>query len=370
MVNKYELDTPCLVIDKTKLINNLQTMQNEVDQQNKNLRPHIKTHKSTQLAQLQIDYGAIGVSAAKMGEVEELVKANIPGILITSPVVTPVKIKRLINCVKQSSDILLITDSKQNAIDLNQAAKENQLKLNVLVDINSGIGRTGLALEDAVELAKFIYHKLDGLNFMGLQCYAGNLQHIENFEDRTEKSIFIMQHAASAVTQLENNNIHCAIVTGSGTGTYDIDMAINEVTEVQPGSYTVMDREYQLIGSREDAKYLKRFEPAMTMLVTVISANQTSHVTVDAGTKALYVDAHTKPQIISHPGLHYDWSLFGDEHGKVTADSGVELPKVGEVLELIVPHCDPTINLFDEFHISENDQIIEQWKIDMRGKCY
>ncbi|OEH48838.1 D-threonine aldolase [Legionella parisiensis] len=106
----------------------------------------------------------------------------------------------------------------------------------------------------------------------------------------------------------------------------------------------------------------------MTLLTTVISNNRTEHVTVDAGTKSIYVDQQ-KPQIISHYGLEYDWGGFGDEHGKVIAVSGSQLPANGEVLELVVPHCDPSINLFDQFFITENDVVVDIWDIDLRGKC-
>lgn len=367
-MKKIMLDTPCLVIDKPKLLANLQTMQQEAMVAQKNLRPHIKTHKCIERAKLQIAQGAVGVSATKLGEVEELAKAKIPGILITSPVVTPTKIERFMACVLQMPDIMVVTDSQQNASDLNKAAKAHGLILNVLIDIDSGIGRTGIDFSQAVSFAQCV-NQFEALNFSGVQCYAGNLQHISDYQERKLESQVVMQKAGDVVEAIRGLGIACPILTGSGTGTYDVDMEVVQVTEVQPGSYTVMDMEYQLIGSRENDQALERFQPAMTILVTVISANQATHVTVDAGTKALYFDAGTKPKIISHPGLHYDWSLFGDEHGRITADEGVTLPKVGEVLEIIVPHCDPTINLFEVFYLSEGDEVIDEWKIAMRGKC-
>jgi D-serine deaminase-like pyridoxal phosphate-dependent protein len=125
-----------------------------------------------------------------------------------------------------------------------------------------------------------------------------------------------------------------------------------------------MDQEYSDIEYKES-----KFLPAMTMLTTVISANHDTHVTVDAGTKALYKVA-TKPYIISHPGLAYDWDYFGDEHGKVFPTNVHNLlPKLGEQVELLVAHCDPTINLFDHFYITENDIVIDRWDIDLRGCC-
>lgn len=366
MQNKLTLDTPCLVIDKIKLLANLETMQNEVNQLGKQLRPHIKTHKCTKLSKLQLEYGAIGLSAAKLGEAEVLVNAGLKGILITSPIVTPQKIERLSVCLKKDSSIMVVIDHPSNAGALNIMAEKAKTKLNVLVDINPGVGRTGISYQETLSLASFI-HKLPYLQLRGIQCYAGNLQHITEYEQRKQQSSAALKKAAEVVKTLKENGLPCDIFTGSGTGTYDIDCQISEVTEVQPGSYTVMDMEYFLIESKNN-KHLDKFRPALTLLTTVISANHKSHVTVDAGTKALYFDPNTKPKVISHPGLHYDWGGFGDEHGKIIADPGISLPQVGDILELIVPHCDPTINLFDKFYITEGDQVSDVWNIDMRGK--
>ena len=365
--DKFELDTPCLVIDKTKLLENLQRMQQDVTLAGKNLRPHIKTHKCTTLAKLQIQQGAIGVCAAKVSEAEVLVNAGITGVLITSPVVTQTKIQKLMACAQKDSTLMVVTDSADNVRQLNAAAQLANLTLNVLVDVNPTIGRTGISYSNALMLAQLI-HAQPYLSLQGIQCYAGNLQHISEYEARKKASQDVMRQAATLVTQFKQAGLPCPILTGSGTGTYDIDSELDAVTEVQPGSYTVMDREYQLIGSEQDPQHFQRFKAAMTMLLTVISANHPTHVTVDGGTKSLYVDAHTKPKIISHPGLHYDWGGFGDEQGKITADPGIALPKVGDLLELIVPHCDPTINLFDVFYITERDRVVDQWTIDMRGK--
>ena len=369
-MKKNELDTPCLVIEKQKLLNNLKTMAQEAKGKQKNIRPHIKTHKCTKLAHLQIEQGdAVGVSAAKLSEAEQLVKAKVPGVLITSPLVTPEKIQRLMLCLKQDPTLMLVLDCEENADDLNQAAKENNLSLNVLIDIDAGVERTGTSYEHALKLGQYV-HQLEQLTLKGIQCYAGNLQHISDYEERRKASLDVMIKAGEVLREFKAHDLPCDILSGSGTGTYDIDMEVPEVTEIQPGSYTVMDMEYQLIGSEQDKKQFRKYQPAMTMLVSVISANHSTHVTVDAGTKALYFDPTTKPKIISHPGLEYDWAGFGDEHGKVTANDSTELPKLGEKLELIVPHCDPTVNLFDRFYVVDDDEVIDCWEIDMRGCCW
>ncbi|KTC82448.1 DSD1 family PLP-dependent enzyme [Legionella cherrii] len=366
-LKKTELDTPCLIIDKNLLKSNLETMRKHSIENSIHIRPHCKTHKCSQLARLQIEYGAIGVSVAKISEAEVLIQNGIPNILITSPIVTKNKIARLISCLEKAPFTLVVVDNKENMIALNEAGQLNKKMINVLVDVDPGIGRTGVkpefALNFALEMRQFPW-----LNLMGIQCYAGNLQHIPSFRERKSKSLQTMCMASDLAKSFREMGLNCPIVTGSGTGTYDIDIEATEVTEIQPGSYTVMDVQYATIGSKSNERQFNTFKPAMTLLTTVISNNRTEHVTVDAGTKAIYVDQH-KPQIISHQGLEYDWGGFGDEHGKVTAVNGAQLPDHGEVLELIVPHCDPTINLFDQFFITENDIVVDIWDIDLRGKC-
>lgn len=366
-MNKSDLDTPCLVIDKSALEFNLNVMRQHAHNTQVNIRPHVKTHKCSKLAKLQIEYGAIGISAAKVSEAEVLISAEINNILITSPIITKNKIACLISCIEKAPETIVVVDNEKNLNDLNQAAQSIQSKINVLIDLDPGIGRTGIKPEDALNFALKI-EQFKWLNLMGIQCYAGNLQHITSYEDRKSRSLQVMEVASNIVKQFKKSGVPCAILTGTGTGTYDIDVEASEVTEIQPGSYTVMDVEYGIIGSKTNRTSFTTFKPAMTLLTTVISSNRKEHVTVDSGTKAIYFDTQNKPKIISHKGLHYDWDGFGDEHGKITADKDCELPKNGEVLELIVPHCDPTINLYDKFYIINNGVVEDIWEIDLRGK--
>lgn len=360
-LHKNQLPTPCLIIDQNKLTSNLSLMQQLAQDKGVNVRPHAKTHKCSKIAKLQLEHGAIGICVAKLSEAQVMIRAGIRGILITSPVVADNKIKQLLNLIRQAPDTMLVIDNLDNAAKLNQIFQEHNLSLNVLLDIDAGIGRTGVHLSQAVDYAHKI-NQVSNLKFKGIQCYAGHLQHISNLAQRRTLSHQVLQAAGEIKTQLLAQGIDCQIQTGSGTGTFSLDAELATVSEIQPGSYCVMDQEYSDIEYKEP-----QFLPAMTMLTTVISNNHATHVTVDAGTKALYRVA-TKPQIISHEHLNYDWDGFGDEHGKVTALSG-SLPTLGEVLELVVAHCDPTINLFDCFYITEDDHVVDIWTIDARGCC-
>jgi D-serine deaminase-like pyridoxal phosphate-dependent protein len=134
------------------------------------------------------------------------------------------------------------------------------------------------------------------------------------------------------------------------------------VTEIQAGSYALMDAEYFQIGG-ENQKRFEDFAPALSLLTTVVSTNQSGFVTVDAGLKSLYRDGAT-PEVC-RPGLAYDW--FGDEYGKIYSTGSSALPRLGEQLRLIVSHCDPTVNLFDLFFVIEEGCVADIWPIDLRG---
>lgn len=360
-LHKTQLSTPVLVVDKNKLLSNINKMQNFAKIKNLQVRPHAKTHKCSKIAKLQIEAGAIGICVTKVSEAYELAKNGIYGILITSPIIPENKIQILIEILKTAPDTMLVIDNIANAKKLNELLLENNIKLNILLDINGGNARTGVNFDEAIDLAKKI-NQLSNLNFKGIQCYSGHIQHIKNIKERGTVAAEILRKAGNIKQQLIDLGIECRIQTGSGTGTFSCDAEIPAITEIQPGSYTVMDQEYLGIEFAKD-----QFTSAMTMLSTVISANHNTHVTVDAGTKSMY-KVDTRPGIISHDNLIYDWDGFGDEHGKVIAIGEAKLPKLGDVIELVVGHCDPTINLFDKFFITENNIVTDCWDIDLRGK--
>lgn len=363
--NTKEMDTPCLTIDLDKLKENISLMQKYADQMGVAVRPHCKTHKCSRIAKMQIEAGAIGISAAKLSEAESLIKQGIRNILITSPIVSEPKLNRLMSCLEKAPELLLVLDNPQNAEALNQLGQALNQPIQVLIDLDPGIGRTGIHPTTALEFANFLQKK-PWLHLQGIQCYAGNLQHVPNYQERKTLSLKTMEIASEVFRELKPLFPDLHILTGSGTGTFDIDPEASEVTEIQPGSYTVMDVQYERIGSKENNEHFNHFQNALTLLTTVISSNKAEHVTVDAGTKAIYFDPNYKPRIISHPHLSYDWAGFGDEHGKITGMS--PLPGNAEVIEMIVPHCDPTINLYDQFVIVQNNEVIDVWDIDLRGK--
>jgi len=365
--SKWKLDTPCLVIDLDKLEKNIERMQAHAARFGKKLRPHAKTHKCSRIAAMQMEAGCVGICVAKVSEAEVLVNRGLRGVLITSPVVSDYKIERLMECQSRDPGLMVVVDNGSNVRKLNEVASSRGVKLNVLVDLDPGMGRTGVAFSDGVAMGQWI-DRLPSLRLRGVQCYAGHVQHISSFDDRLRQSLHWMGQAGEVVRALRQKGLPCEIFTGAGTGTHEIDCRIPDVTDLQVGSYTMMDADYLSIGSSQNASRFENFPPALTLLTTVISVNHPGFVTVDAGLKALYKDGGT-PYVLNPPGpgLRYEWR--GDEHGKITiSDSSVRL-ELGDVLEMVVSHCDPTVNLFDALYVTLNEVVTEVWPIDMRGKC-
>ena len=244
--HKSILDTPCLILDKRLLIENIEKMQREATFAKKQLRPHVKTHKCIEVCKLQIQAGAFGISAAKVSEAFVLAENGIKNILITSPVVTTNKIEIMMQCLHYDPQLTVVIDNIENAREIDSNAKTFDKEVNVLIDLDPNVGRTGIAYDDALNFAHAL-KSFSNIKLKGIQCYSGNLQHILDYQDRYTASTQVMNIAAKIIQQLKEAQFDCSIFSGSGTGTYNIDLQIPEITELQPGSYTV-SAIYFLIG--------------------------------------------------------------------------------------------------------------------------
>jgi D-serine deaminase-like pyridoxal phosphate-dependent protein len=364
--DKYGLDTPCLLIDIDVLHKNIRAMQESVRGKGKNLRPHAKTHKCSVIAQKQLDAGAVGICTAKLSEAEALVKGGIERILITGPVVLPLKEERLAALIQRCGELILVLDNLEQARLLSTLCEEQGLSVHVLLDIDPGLRRTGVSAEEAPDFARKIMD-LAGLNLRGIQAYAGQVQHIASYEERRQRSMEYMHSAEEVFRKLVDEGMELDIFTGAGTGTFDIDTDLEGLTDLQVGSYVFMDAEYRAIGSALEKEAFTLFEPALTMLAAVVSSNQSGFVTVDAGLKSMYRHGGTPIIIYPRDALYsYDW--FGDEYGKISfAEKSKSIPP-GSMFELVVSHCDPTVNLFDRFYVTKDDRVVDMWNIDLRGK--
>ena len=363
---KSELDTPSLIIELEIFEKNLAVMAEFARRHGKKLRPHAKTHKCPEIARRQLAAGnCAGICVAKLSEAEKLADAGIQDILITSPVCAPWKIQRIGELHRRISGLQVTVDNGEQIKMLARQGTANN-PIQIVIDVDPEMGRTGVAYDKAGEFADFAAG-FPTLQIVGVQCYAGHLQHIVFWKDRAQEATRLMKRGAEVFRQISSKIASCQIFTGAGTGTLPSDVLIPELTDVQVGSYCMMDAEYLAVehGGPE-------FLPALRILTSVISANHAGNATIDAGTKAIYVTPGAEPRVLDGKGgfrneVKYSWD-FGDEHGHLHFPDEVKFIP-GERLEMIVSHCDPTVNLFDELWVVNNGEVVDRWEISMRGCC-
>lgn len=360
------LATPALVVELDVLKRNIASMAKRCADAGIALRPHAKSHKCASIAKLQRAAGAVGFCCAKLGEAEALTAAGVSDILLTSPVVADQALARLSRLNAAAEGLMVVVDAPEMAAKLGAAARASGKTLGVVVDLDIGLHRTGIAPDRAADLAVAVAGE-EGLTFEGLQAYAGHLMHLGDAAERATKSKAALAMMAGVRDELTRRNLPPKIMTGGGTGTVDIDPAFGVLTELQGGSYVFMDREYNDVWTKADAK--PPFETSLFVQTTVISAALPQLCTTDAGLKSFATDAGP-PVLAKGAGPSASYFFFGDEQGGVLAGEAADRPALGAVLSCVVPHCDPTVNLYDAIHVVEGDTLVDIWPVEARGRGF
>lgn len=365
--SRERLATPALLLDLDRFEANLAAMAAYFENRPEAIRPHAKTHKCAEIARRQMDAGAIGICTAKLGEAVALQEQGIGKILITSPIVTADKIERALALNGEMEELLLVVDNTDTVDLLASAARRYGTSMNVLVDLGVDDNRTGVAtIPGAVELARRIVAS-PSLRLRGLQCYAGHVQHIEDWAAREAEAMTVMARIAEARNAIAGVAGPLDIVTGGGTGTYDIDPEAGVFTDLQVGSFIFMDVQYNQVQRRDGTP--DPFRTSLFVQSTVICANIAGAVTTDGGVKAFAMDGPV-PEITdgAPDGARYDFS--GDEHGRIVLPEGANGPEVGAVVTCVTPHCDPNVNLYDLYHCVRGDRLEAIWRIEARGRTW
>ncbi len=359
-----DLPTPALVLDLDLFEMNLSKMSRYTRAVSINLRPHAKTHKCPEIARRQIAAGALGVCVSTIHEAEVMAAAGVRGLLLTSEMVGQNKIKRLIRLTRRQPETISVVDNALHASELSRAADEAKLTLNVMIDVDPGGRRTGVAPgEPAITLAEQVV-KLPRLLLRGVHSYSGASAHVVGFETRRDHSHQAMQAPLETFRLLKEKGFTMEIMSGGSTGTYNIDPSLKGMTELQVGSYIFMDVDYRRIGGKSGDVYVD-FAPALSVLSTVISKNHPDRATVDAGIKAFATDRRFGPEVKGMRGVEYQFG--GDEHGILVLSEPEHAIKLGDRLEFIVPHCDPNINLYDRLYCLRSGRVEDIWLIAGRG---
>ena len=364
-ISKWELDTPALCVDLDLLEDNLSRMQSAMSAGGIASRPHAKTHKCPVIAQMQIDTGSVGICTAKVSEAEVMFQNGINEILMTTTNVTPTKIKRAMALSEACPGFIQATDSTDNARLLSAAAVAGGLIVDVVVDVDPGMGRTGTPPgQPALSLAQLV-DQLPGLRFRGMLCYDGASQHVAGFGNRKSRTLEALAPAADTFAQMQQSGLRTDIFSGGGTGTYNIDHETNGLTDVQVGSYVFMDAQYLEIGGAEDESVYSDFNTSLTIMTTVLNDQYPGRATSDAGAKACTIN---RPWPIVKGESDIGYTSGSDEFGTIRyGDNASRTYKVGDKLELIVSHCDPVVNLYDHIYAIRNDRVEAVWRVAGRG---
>ena len=365
-ISKWDLDTPCLCVDLDKLEANLDRMQTTVTRNGIASRPHAKTHKCPAIARSQLATGSVGICTAKISEAEVMAAHGIAEILMTTVNATPPKIRRAMLLRKRGDGFTQAVDTAANARDLSAAATEVGVVADIVVDIDPGGHRTGItAGAPALELAQLV-DTLPGLRLRGLLCYDGGAQHVTGFADRRRRALSSLEAATETAVQMTRAGLDTGIFSGGGTGTYNIDHETSGLTDVQVGSYVFMDAQYLAIGGAEDPDVYTDFETSLTVLTTVLNAQYEGRATTDAGAKANTIN-RPWPIIAGETGMTY--TSGSDEFGTIRYEADASrVYAVGDKLDLIVSHCDPVVNLYDQLYGIRGDTVEVVWPIAGRGK--
>jgi D-serine deaminase-like pyridoxal phosphate-dependent protein len=345
------LITPALILDAPALRRNIALMESALAGKAR-LRPHAKTHKSPDVARLQVEAGAIGITTATVWEALAMAEAGLSEILVANEVVGPPKIEALARAATLA-EITVAVDSQENARDLSTAALAAGVILGVVVEVDVGLGRCGVrSLDEAIAVAATA-DALKGLYLRGVMGYEGHCTFERDRQRRAAAASAAMSGLLAVASGLRQAGFEIAIVSAGGTGTYDMTGSTPGVTEIQAGSYAFMDTSH--------AEIVSGFETALTVLATVISRHGRT-IVLDAGRKTIGLD-NPPPALRSYQA---ELSYVAEEHTVLQLEAD-EAPAVGTQVELVTSYCPVAVNLHRVYHIVEGNRVVDQWPIVARG---
>lgn len=356
------IETPALIVDLDALEFNIGRMAAFADSAGIALRPHAKTHRCPAVALRQVRAGAVGQCVQTVGEAEALVAGGIADVIVTNQVLAPAKLARL-SRLARAARIGVLVDSSEGVEAASRAACAEGAGLDVLVEIEVGMGRCGIAAgQPAAALARRVADA-PGLRFRGLQAYNGRAQHIASHAGRRDA----VAHAADGVREtlgaLAGQRLAAAIVGGAGTGTFRFEAEAGLWTELQVGSYVFMDAEYAGLAG-EDGRPAPEFRNSLFVLAEIISTPSSDRAVANAGLKVLTTE-QGRPLVSGRPEI--DVAAVSDEHSLLVLPARSAPFSLRDQVKLIPSHCDPTVNLHDWIVAVRGNRVEEVWPVTARG---
>ncbi len=347
----FDIETPALLADLEIVEHNLATMANFFKDKRSKLRPHFKNHRVLQLASRQMDAGAIGMTCSRLGQAEALVHHGIRNVLIANEVAGETMLVRFAELSKLAPVIVAI-DNPSVVADMARVSRNMKVPLNVVVDVDLGLKRCGVrSCEEALDLAKAAINS--GLGIRGLMGYEGHLQPLPPGPEKVKLVEAAVGKLLRAKEAVERGGIPVEIVSCGGTGDYSIAGKFAGVTEIQAGSFLLMDTWY--------APYAPDFAVALSILATAISVTPGERIVLDAGVKAISGERGL-PFVKGHGGLRV--KALHAEHALIDIEDPSVNIQVGDKVELAAHYHDGTVNLHRQMYGVRNGLVCEVLEIE------
>jgi D-serine deaminase-like pyridoxal phosphate-dependent protein len=343
-----EVATPALFLDLLTATANIALMAERFRGLGASLRPHVKAHKSAELARLQLEHGAIGVTAATVAEAEAMSDAGVADVLVANQVVGPAAIDRLLGCAERTR-VTVSVDDEGNVRELARRAAEVDVSLGVVVEVDVGMGRGGArGIDEALALGRAAAD-LPGVELRGLLGYEGHCADDPDPVQRERRTRLAMDVLLAAAARFGDEGLPADVVSAGATGTYAITGSVPGVTEVQAGSYALMDRFHALLAPE--------FGFALTVAATAISAHG-DLVVFDAGRKAVGSDFGPP----ASPDGRGEVAFIHEEHLGYRYPGGAPY-RVGDRVALVPDYAPTTVNLFGAYHVVDAGTVVDVWPV-------
>jgi 3-hydroxy-D-aspartate aldolase len=357
-LTKDLLPTPCMVVDLDMFNANIKHMAETTKTNGLQVRPHVKVHKSVDVAKHQMAAGAIGLTCATIAEAELFSNAGIQGVLWTKQPVGINNTLRAVALSKKDPTFMFVTDDAQVVDRVEAAAAAHNAKLRIAVSVFMGTNRQGIEPgQPAVDLAKKIASS-KRMQFEGFMAYSGGAAHTKGFEARRKASMDIMAGARESKDLALKAGLPVNIMSGGSTGTYNIDHETG-LSELECGTYVFMDTEYFIVGGKDgDMNRYNDWQAALTVMTTVDSQHHPNVITTDYGNKAI---TKKTDEVKGMPWLEV--GAGGAEYGSLKWKDGEQAPKLGDRVEIYCTNLDQSTNAFDRYYIAQGDKIVDVWPI-------
>ena len=358
-----DIDTPALIVDLERMASNIEAMARLGRDGDLALRPHVKSHKIPELALLQMEAGAVGITCQKLGEAEVMADAGLSDITIAYPIIGARKLRRLTDLAHRAC-LTTLVDSMEGARPLSEALSADGITLDTLVEVDDGYHRCGVRPEDALSLARAVADELPGLCFAGILSYEGQIY------DLTDRSAVLGEARRSydvmgeVAERLRGASIPVDRVSVGASATARAAADHPAVTELRPGSYIFNDR-YQVSMGAASVE-----ECALCVLATVVSVPTADRAIIDVGSKGLSwsppVGADGYGLILAHEEATI--ARLADEHGILSVPEGARPFSIGERVRVIPNSHPPVVNAFSELLGYRSERVDVVWPIAARGR--